>query len=84
MKKYYAVSGDYANNITISAFASKRKRDEFVASYHSRRAVTRAEAIEQLIKNNKMHSNYRKYGAPYSPCYGTTGKFSDVELFAIN
>jgi hypothetical protein len=83
-RHYYAVSGTMSNAITIRKFRSRAERDAWVyaepmsgtaAHYeYDRMAVTARGAREQLAYNNRLARDYRRYGAPYVDCYGTTGR----------
>jgi hypothetical protein len=79
------------NAITIEAFFSRAERDAWVdrepmsgtgSHYdHDRQAVTARKARHQIASNNIGARDYRKYGAPYSEPYGTTGRLDDIETY---
>jgi hypothetical protein len=86
---YYAKSGSFSNAISISAFRTREARDAWVENEpmsgegshyeHEREAITRRQAERQLAENNRIRRDYQRYGAPYSECYGTTGKLGEIE-----
>jgi hypothetical protein len=93
MKRYYAISGSFANAITINAFKTASERDAWVddepmsgvgSHYdHHREAVTRREAEAHLAKNNQMKRDHQKNSA-YAECFGTTGALDEIEITEIH
>ena len=89
-RRYYAKSGVFGNAITVYAFPARQARDAWVADEprdgtsnhfeHNREPITLRVAEEQLARNNRMRRDYRKYGAPYDECYGTTGTMAEIEV----
>jgi hypothetical protein len=88
-RRYYTISGSFANAITINAFRSPTDRDAWVndepmsgtGSHYdkNREAVTCDEARNQLAKNNRMKRDHQKNSA-YDECFGTTGRMEDIEI----
>lgn len=69
-KTYYAESGSYCNNRTITAYSSREIRDHEVDHHETMVAVTRREA-ERIIANNKRRARDRAKGRGIDEDFGS-------------
>lgn len=69
-KTYYAESGSYSNDRTITAYRSREMRDHAVDNYQTMVAVTRREA-ERIIADNNRRARDRAAGRGIDEDYGS-------------